>query len=710
FNITQKYQREYEKAVAGELLTQQLFAQKEYEKTAQSIYEREIKPKLEQKYQALWQSGKYTEKELQEAYRKEVIEQLSQRPELKEIEQTFKNKAESISAGYASKYQTLATTVIEKEVGNIVKEFQTEMKKEMIKGKLLDIPWQVGLSVGIGAVAGAGATALSKVVPEGIIRTAGGTALLTKSELATVGGLALGTGLVASSVRDITKEFKETAKLDKSLAYKELGVNIAGLVGTGVGFGIGYSAGAREMSRRIAMTEVTKEFGINIGQEVGKGGIIGRGFTIQKVSYEVPLLFTKKPMQELRVFEYPFAGAVSSEGTGRQALAFFKKSGIGVAREIGGIETKGYFVFGEATLRQYEPFKGGWALAKESLVKPSELFGKVVAVEKGKQAFFTEVGGERKILKFGRGDIYFTTSEALKGVGIRGGGISRELKRLELGFKTSEFSIKMKTPVRVFAQTEIREKTLSKKLSFLIPKLKPAEESFIPFISKSKPFTFKPLSPSTSTISITKQLQKIIPTPKFETPIGKTRTTLVPPRLLPSIKSPTIAVNREIARMRQVSLPKLSREMRLQIPSFSFAPKQAERYGLAISQRQLRKGALAFRTSFKTLGKQLERETSIFKFNFKQTMQPLFRPSLSFSTKIPSLTPFPPPIIPFPPLPKIGFEFKRGWQDFFAKGRGYKYQPSLSAIALGIKAPSIPKTASLGFTIRPIITKSRRKR
>ncbi|MEM2175490.1 MAG: hypothetical protein QXI58_07730, partial [Candidatus Micrarchaeia archaeon] len=79
----------------------------------------------------------------------------------------------------------------------------------------------------------------------------------------------------------------------------------------------------------------------------------------------------------------------------------------------------------------------------------------------------------------------------------------------------------------------------------------------------------------------------------------------------------------------------------------------------------------------------------------------------TFTTYTPFIPSFSIPIIPLPPLPKIGFEFRGGMQSFFARGRGYKYQPSLSAITLGIKAPSIPKTTELGFTIRPILTKSK---
>ncbi|MFH8120210.1 MAG: hypothetical protein QXS37_05400, partial [Candidatus Aenigmatarchaeota archaeon] len=693
------------RAVTGALLQQQMRAQREYEKTAQSIYEKEIRPQIEPKYQALAQTGKYSEAELQKMYVKEAESLLSQHPALKEIEQNYKNVSESIAAAYASKYQTLASADIERKTSEILKDFQREMKSEVIKGKALDIPWQVGLSVGIGAAVGAGATAISKIVPEGIVRTAGGMALLTKSELATAGGLTLGAGVTALAVKDLAKEFSATKQLDKGLAYKELAVNVASLIGAGAGFAVGYGIGAREMSKKIASTEITREYSLNVMQEVGKRGVIGKGYTIQQVSYEVPLLFTKKPMQELRFFEYPFAGAVKPEGAGKQALAFLEKStGKVLGTEIAGTKAKGYFIFGEATLRQYEPFKGGWALAKETMIKPQELFGKVISVSKGKQAFFTELG-EKRVLRYpSEKELYFTTSEFEKG--IRGGGVSKELKRLGIEFKSREFSIKAKTPIRTFAQAEIRERTISRKLSFLMPKVKPETEkiTFVP--SVSKPFKL------TTQLARQTQLQKVIPTPKFEIPAGRQglifTTKLAPPASISKEITKTITM----PTLKSVKISKqLSRQLQYQIPSFKLTQRQAERQGIIFSQTQigrLRSGA--FRGLYRTITRELGKEKFASRFDFKQLTQPLLKPQVTFAPHMPYMPSLPMPIIPLPSLPKIGFEFRGGMHSFFARGRGYKYQPSLSAITLGIKAPSIPKTTELGFTIRPILIKSRKKR
>ncbi|MFH8119915.1 MAG: hypothetical protein QXS37_03885, partial [Candidatus Aenigmatarchaeota archaeon] len=579
--ITARRQKEYESAVYNALSQYQTRTQMEYEKTAQSIFEKEIKPTLFPKYQALAQTGKYSEAEIQEMYVKEVESLLSQHPKLKEIEQNYKNVSESIAAAYASKYQTLTYTDIERKTNEILRSFQREMKSEIIKGKVLDIPWQVGISLGLGAGIGAGATAFSKLIPAGIVRT-GGMTLLTKSELATMGGLTFGTGIAALSIKNLAEEYSTTKQLDKSLARKELAVNIASLIGTGAGFAMGYGAGAREMGKRIASTEITKEYSINIMKEVGKGGVIGKGYTIQKVSYEVPLLFTKKSLQELRIIEYPFVGAVKPEGIGRQALAFLEKSkGKALGVDITGTKAKGYFVFGKAILRQYEPFKGGWALTRETIIKPQEPFGKVLSVSKGKLSFFTEVGGEKRILRYpSKKEIYFTTSEFEKG--IRGGGISKELERLNIRFKVGESYIKIKTPIRTFLQTEIRERTISKKLSFLIPKVKPETEKIFFVSSGSKSFKSisKPFKPITQLAKQT-QLQKLIPTPKFEIPTGKQRLIFTP-----KLASP-ISINKEITKT--ITTPvfrsaKVYKQLQYQIPSFKFIQKQTEKQSLIFLQ------------------------------------------------------------------------------------------------------------------------------
>jgi hypothetical protein len=61
-----------------------------------------------------------------------------------------------------------------------------------------------------------------------------------------------------------------------------------------------------------------------------------------------------------------------------------------------------------------------------------------------------------------------------------------------------------------------------------------------------------------------------------------------------------------------------------------------------------------------------------------------------------------------PMLPPLGyFETKRKRQSL---GRGFRYQPGIASIALGIKAPKMPRLAFTGLVTRPIISKRKRRK
>lgn len=585
---------------------------------------------------------------------------------------------------------------------DIQRNFLISYEKELQKARIKDIAFTTAASFAIGFGAGSLITRAGSLIPSTIARTSSGIGFVTKSQVGAVVGGTILTYSVGKNIQNIAEEYKELSKLDKSLAKSGLAINIAKSVSELAAGGIGYAVGAKRAAYTIAKTEKITEKGIFVGKELNKNVLIGKGYSIQKVEYEVPLFGKTFKKNIIREIEYPFllgtvkkgkgAGLflVSGKSQGFETIPDFSilkpvryygqtlyvgkgKFGDVISFGIGTIGTKGkgMVIFGKPTIRIYEPFKDSFTLAKEikgiKLKTPYELFDFV---------------GGRKV------GIFKERKEI--------GGMQEYLGKMNIKLLSKDYSIKIKTPIRGLYQFSYDLKNIEKysveKIGFVFP-----EEKTMKIRMPIKSYRLTSNKKMLKTIQKQQLTGRIVQTPKIE---------LKQPSLAYPLRVSQITSEKRI----QIQTPQIKMSQQRFVPSLLKNIEKQSIQSIAITRE-----FAGVRTIQRIIPAQSSIERSIQRsISIPRTVsitQPIITPQISIPTprtpRIPIM-----PMIPLPFLqpPKISFELFRGYQKDFLRGRTYKYQPSFSALILNIKSPKIPKTTITGVTLRPIIKKTKSKK
>jgi len=212
----------------------------------------------------------------------------------------------------------------------------------------------------------------------------------------------------------------------------------------------------------------------------------------------------------------------------------------------------------------------------------------------------------------------------------------------------------------------------------------------------------KPRTPLSKTFAE----QKVIPSTRLKT---ITKETYVP-----SMVAPSTAMKQAKGIISKVSKGQLTRTIPPTTTTMASISKQ-------MSEQQRDYGMVPkpysslTQISIPTLKESLVSGTTL-KLGQTQLQKQITSPALITppSMVAPSISPqFRMPFIPL--LPPVGMRLGTGikWKGLQLEKQPTKYQPSFSALVLGIKAPKIPaayKAGAGGLIIRPIITKKKTKR
>ncbi|MEM5871289.1 MAG: hypothetical protein QW051_00280 [Candidatus Aenigmatarchaeota archaeon] len=649
-------------------------------------------------------------------------------------------KAQQIAHTRASEFAIeTATKEFKRQAGEIQLEFGKQMKQELIRVKPYDIAYQSGVAFATGGLAGSTFTSLSYAAHPAVTKGL------------TVAGIAAGGFFGYKEASRISREYSLTkTKFGEELARKELTWNIAGVAATTASFGAGWVVGSKITASNILKSQrVVLERGTFMAREIDKQTLVGKGISKQVVQYDVKFpLFGKKTITEYHIIEYPFITQVGkgtrgigsivgtrTEAVGGYNVLFRTEKGFkvfGATQDIGNILGARSIRFGDLALTKFYAEKGlGMAYTARGTTAPGITYiGKTTVRVYRIGGIF---GGKPYFVKeftFQPTTYETFVSTSAKKFGIFGakeqGGFMRELKKgfFEIEKTSRGATAKFKAPMKVAYQEATGlgplgyEKYYSQKIGFIIEQPKGTATKMIIWKGKiptAKPFEFAKMTmPKPTMAKLTTTAPKFasasarFTTRAFATQMLTTKAVPITPVVtptVPSLRAPSITPAATVGLgMRTITAQKISvSPTSFEIPKKRFSLTQREQLRIVpvtIQQPSTRSLTRQIITPhFKIAQKELTitEPTSAFKFTpFTPTISPPIRPIVPPTFLSPSFW-----------LPRGGL-LPSGFQKSVLRKPSYRYQPSLAAIVLKIKAPRVPRIAVAGFTIRPIV--KRRKK